>query len=223
MQHGETIELSAAEDGHRFAAYACGVQAPDTPGVVILQEIFGVTGHIRALVERYAGYGFRVVAPALFERLERGVELGYDEVERGRALAGRLALPDAVKDIGAAMEAVQTGAGVAVVGYCYGGALAYLAACELPISAAVGYYGTRTLELLERRAACPLMLHFGALDASLPPPAVQRIHAANPEARVHVYPGAGHGFNCPERDAYHAESAAQAERRTLEFIRRYVG
>ncbi|HEY5790577.1 MAG TPA: dienelactone hydrolase family protein [Gammaproteobacteria bacterium] len=221
MTQGTVIELEA-DDGHRLAGWLAEPEAPRA-GVVILQEIFGVNAHIRALVERYAAHGYRALAPALFDRAERGVELGYDQVEAGRSIVAGLDLEKVVMDIAAATDRAQFGNGVAVVGYCWGGALAYVAAGELPVDCAVDYYGTRVLEWLQRRPHCPVLFHFGADDPTLPPAAVQRIGAANSHCPAYVYPGAGHGFNCDQRASYHAESAALAEQRTLEFIARYTG
>ena len=190
--------------------------------MVIAQEIFGLTGHIRAVTEDYAARGYHAIAPALFDRVQRGVTLDYTDVEQGRALMAKLDLDDVIADIGAAAELVRPAGKVGVVGYCWGGAIADLAACRAEIDAAASYYGRMTLEWLDLRPVCPVIYHFGAEDPLIPPDAVERIRAARPDGEFHVYEGAGHGFNCADRDDYHAPSAELALRRTLEFFDRWL-
>lgn len=209
-------ELTAS-DGHRLGAYE---QHPDgaSASVVIAQEIFGVNPHIRSVVDRYAALGYRAIAPAFFDRIEPGVEIDYaDGIERGLELLAATGDDNAVTDIGAAVAHVAPTGPVAVVGYCWGGLLAWLAAASLPIDAAVGYYGGRINAHLDAVPACPILLHFGDTDPSIPLSAVEEIGAAYPDVPIHVYP-AGHGFNCDVRDSYHEESATLALERTIEFL-----
>jgi len=208
-----------ASDGHELDAYEVH---PDgaTASVVIVQEIFGVNAHIRSVVDRYASFGYRAIAPALFDRGQRGVELGYDD--EGKALGIELVMPiafdAAMLDVGAAVEHVADTGPVGLVGYCFGGSVAWLAAADLPVAAAVGYYGGQVPAMVDRHPNAPVMLHFGELDAGIPLDGVEAVRSAHPEVPVHVYPGADHGFNCDARDSYDARSAAIALGRTLEFF-----
>ncbi|MEO6652896.1 MAG: dienelactone hydrolase family protein [Ilumatobacteraceae bacterium] len=208
-----------ASDGHRADAYE---SHPDgaTATIVVVQEIFGVNAHIRSVVDRFASFGYRAIAPALFDRVEPGVELAYDAagIERGRALATAIRWEPAMLDVAAAVDHVADTGPVAVIGYCFGGSLAWLSASELPIAAAVGYYGGQVVEFIDRTPAVPTMLHFGALDQGIPLDDVAAIADAHPSVPVHVYDGAQHGFNCDARASYHPRSAAIALGRTLEFL-----
>lgn len=212
------IQLTAA-DGHVLDAYE--VHPDGAAGsVVIIQEIFGVNPHIRSVVDRYASFGYRAIAPALFDRVERGIELGYtaDGIERGRSLAMSVRGEPAMSDVAAAVERAADSGPVAVIGYCFGGTLAWLAAGRLPVAAAVGYYGGQIHDLIDQAPKAPTMLHFGALDHAIPLDHVEQISKAHPIVPVHVYEGAQHGFSCDARASYHALSAAVALGRTLEFL-----
>jgi carboxymethylenebutenolidase len=208
-----------ASDRHELDAYE--VQ-PDgaSASIVIVQEIFGVNAHIRSVVDRYASFGYRAIAPALFDRGERGVELGYDDAGRARGieLVMPIAFDAAMLDVTAAVEHVAETGPVAVIGYCFGGSVAWIAACDLPIAAAVGYYGGQIHGMIDREPKVPTMLHFGELDHGIPLDQVTAIAAAHPEVPVHVYEGADHGFNCDARATHDARSAAIALGRTLEFL-----
>lgn len=212
------IRLTAG-DGHELDAYEAG-PADAAAGIVIVQEIFGVNAHIRDVVDRYAALGYRAVAPALFDRLERGLELAYTEenVARGRAMRGAIDWDDTVRDVGAAVAHLAGSGPVGVVGYCYGGSLAWLAAHSLPVAAAVGYYGGQIIQFLDRAPQAPVLLHFGEVDYMIPLSDVEEIRRAHPTVPAHVYPGADHGFNCDARDSYHPEAAPQALERTLAFL-----
>jgi carboxymethylenebutenolidase len=217
------IQLTA-DDSHRLDAYEV---VPDgaSASVVIVQEIFGVNEHIRSVVDRFANLGYRAIAPAMFDRAERGVELDYDAegIERGRDLRSRIDWDDSVLDVGAAVARVAETGPVAVVGYCYGGSMAWLAASSLPIAASVGYYGGQIREFVDRTPRVPTMLHFGALDHAIPLDGVQEVAARYPEVAVHVYADAGHGFSCDARGSYHPESAALAQERTNAFLATHLG
>lgn len=216
---GEFITLTAG-DGHRLNAWASGDGAP---GLVVIQEIFGVNHHIRATADRFAAEGFSVIAPALFDRVEPGIELGYgaEDIERGRALRAKVATGDALRDVAAAVAELRKGGlNVGVVGYCWGGSLAWAAATRLDgVSAAVGYYGGEVAKMADEQPRCPVMLHFGEQDHAIPMSDVRTIRREHPETPVHTYP-AGHGFSCDERGSFHPESHALALSRTLPFLRK---
>ena len=215
-----TIELTAS-DGHALDAYE---SRPETPvaAIVIVQEIFGVNPHIRSVVDGYAVMGFHAIAPALFDRVERGVELGYaqDDVQRGREIRLGIEWDVTMLDVGAAVGHVASDGPVAVIGYCWGGSVAWLAASALPVAAAVGYYGGQITQFLDRPPKCPVLLHFGALDSAIPLDGVAEIGEQYPDVELHVYADADHGFNCDARATYHPESAGLALQRTLSFLSR---
>ena len=222
---GENITL-IAEDGHRLSAYRAAPKGTPRGGLVVIQEIFGVNSHIRNLTDGFAADGYVALAPALFDRVERGYESGYapQDIERGRAVRGKLSIEDAVKDVRAAVnEVAKAGLNVGVVGYCFGGTMAWLAATRIDgVAAAVGYYGGGIADAANERPRCPVMLHFGETDASIPPEHYKKVAAAHPNIPIHIYP-AGHGFSCDERGSYHEPSARTARERTLEFFRTHVG
>lgn len=227
------IELTAP-DGHRFAAYRsdhapAGAHPP--AGVVVVQEIFGVNDHIRDVTDRFGDAGFVAVAPALFDRIERGVELGYDEhgMVHGRQLAwDDLPLDQAVTDVGAAADhlAAELGgaARVAVVGFCFGGMLAAAAAARLHdrIGAAVAYYPSQAAELLtDDRVEAPLLIHLGDRDQRVTIEDGQALARRWPSAEIFRY-DAGHGFNCDRRPGYDAPAAEVAWERTITFLDQHL-
>ena len=217
--YGEGMTRLTAGDGHELDAYELHPHGA-TASIVVVQEIFGVNAHIRSVVDRYASFGYRAIAPALFDRGERNVELGYDDAgkTRGIELVMPIAFDAAMLDVAAAVEHVSDTGPVAVIGYCFGGSVAWIAACDLPIAAAVGYYGGQVHGMRDRTPKAPTMHHFGELDHGIPLDQVQAIAAAHPDVPVHVYEGADHGFNCDARDQYDARSAAIALGRTLQFL-----
>ena len=223
MSKAETITLEAA-DGHHFSAYVSRPAGAPRAGLVVLQEVFGVNGHIRGVADGYATEGFLAIAPALFDRAERGIELGYseDELTRGRALRGAIAPEAVLQDVAAAAAAVAEAGPTAIVGYCWGGLIAWQAAGALDLAVAVGYYGGGIQDNLARAPRCPIMLHFGDKDAFITPEHIAAIRAAYPELPIHTYP-AGHGFNCDQRSDFDPESAALALERTLAFFAEHLG
>ena len=218
---GEYISLTAG-DGHKFQAWRTGAGAP---GLVVIQEIFGVNHHIRNTADRFAAEGFAVIAPALFDRVQPDVELGYgpDDIEKGRALRAKVATEDALRDVAAAIaELRKDGLTVGVVGYCWGGSLAWASSTRLEgVKAAVGYYGGEVARMVDERPRCPVMLHFGEEDHAIPISDVETVRARHPEVEVHTYP-AGHGFSCDERGSFHPESHALALSRTLPFLKKHL-
>lgn len=221
----ETVKLTAA-DGHQFDAYVSHPAGAPIAGLVVLQEIFGVNRHIRSVADGYARDGFLAVAPALFDRVERGVELSYDgpEAKRGMEIRQKLTIDDAMKDVSAALEYVrrQTGRKSGVIGYCFGGLLAWLSATRLHPDVAVGYYAGGIGNFAAETPHAPVQLHFGKLDTHIPAEQVDKVHAAHPEVEIHWYSNAGHGFNCDMRASYNAEAAALARTRALAFLKQHL-
>ena len=218
---GEMIRLTAT-DGHELGAYRADPAGPAKGGLVIIQEIFGLSGHIRTVCDEFAGDGYVAVAPALFDRLEPDLVLAYDEagVARGRALRAEVGWYGPVADIAAAVAVLDPPVGV--VGYCWGGSLAWLAATRVPgVACSVGYYGGHIAEFKEETPQCPVLLHFGEQDAGIPLDDVEAVRAAQPDVPIHLYP-AGHGFNCPDRASYAPESAKLARERTMAFLTHHM-
>lgn len=221
---GRMINLIAA-DGHRFDAWEERPGGAPRGGVVLLQEIFGMTGQLQRCAARYAESGWVVLLPALFDRKERQVQLGYNEFQRAGALASGIAEDEVLRDIDAARVHVAGEAGlpVAAVGFCWGGTLAYLAAARLPVACAVSFYGGGVARLTERlRPAVPVQYHFGATDSFIPEAAIATIRAADPAGEVFVYDGAGHGFCCDDRDSFDAAATRVAEARAQAFLVRHL-
>jgi len=217
---GDQVRIKA-EDGHELDVYVAEPKGEPIAALVVVQEIFGVNAHIRSVADGYAKDGFLAVAPALFDRIERGVELSYEgeDVRKAMSFAKKLTMEDMLKDTSAAIEYAwgRTKKKTGVIGYCAGGSIAWLAACRLEVDAAVGYYGGRIAEFVEEQPKCPVMLHFGGKDAHISQAAVAKIKAAHPEVPVYVY-DAGHGFNCDARASYDAASAKLARERSLGFL-----
>jgi carboxymethylenebutenolidase len=222
---GEMINLTA-EDGFKLGAYKATPKGTPRGALVVIQEIFGVNHHIKNVTDGFAADGYVALAPAIFDRVERGFETGYQpaDIERGRAVRGKLPIEDAVKDVRAAVKELQkTGLKVGVVGYCFGGTLAWLAATRIDgIAAAVSYYGGGVADTAEEKPKCPVIFHWGETDASIPKEHWEKVRKNHPNLTQYVYP-AGHGFQCDERASYHEPSARQARERTIPFFRQHVG
>ncbi len=216
------IILTAA-DGHTLSAYRAGSEDASR-GLVVVQEIFGVNHHMRRVCDTFAEAGYAVISPALFDRTERGVQLGYtpDDVARGVALRAKVSNEDTMADIAAAAAALG-GKKLGIVGYCWGGTIAWLGATRTTkFSAAVGWYGGGIAATRQEVPHCPVQLHFGGIDASIPMLDIRAIRDAQPSVEVFAYDGAGHGFGCDERTSYSATDANEAQGRTLEFFARYL-
>lgn len=219
------IELTAA-DGHRLAAWREG-PTEARRALVVIQEIFGVNHHIRNVCARFAAEGYEVIAPALFDRTERGVEMGYTpaDVARGREL--RAKVPDAgtMADVEAAAAALAApGRKLGIVGYCWGGTVAWWGATRSrSFAAASGWYGGGIAASRDAATTCPVQLHFGEKDHSIPMSDVEAIRAAQPKVELYVYEGAQHGFGCDERGSFSPADAALAQRRTLDFLATHLG
>ncbi len=218
------VTLKAA-DGHELSAYIARPQGEAIAGLVVVQEIFGVNTHIRSVADRYAKDGFLAVAPELFDRVERGVELGYEgaDMQRALGLMAKLNPEKALVDIAAAMEFAhsETKKKVGVIGYCFGGTMAWMAAARLHPAAAVGYYAGRIGNYAGETLTAPVMLHFGKQDAHIPAEEVEKVHAAHPEVEIYWY-DAGHGFNCDARASYNSQAAREARERSLSFLKKHL-
>ncbi len=192
--------------------------------LVVVQEIFGVNAHMRSVAERFAAEGFVAIAPAMFDPVEINVELGYDPVgfAKGRELASALGFDRAVAIVEAAAQLLRDeGRNVGVVGYCWGGSVAFLGNTRLGLPA-VSYYGARTVPFLDAPLRAPMLFHFGTDDSSIPAADIDLHRRKQPDAGVHVYPG-GHAFNRDVDPAhYQAESAGQAQQRTLAFFAEHL-
>lgn len=221
---GEKITLTC-KDGQKIGAYLARPAGTPKGGVVVLQEIFGANQHIRKVADLYAAEGYLAIAPALFDRVEPDLELGYtgDDPKKGMETRGKTELPKTLLDIEAAIEAVRSAGKVGVVGYCWGGTLAYAVAVNLSgVAAAVGYYGGGIAAMSDKKPQIPTMLHFGEKDHSISMADVEKVKANQPQLPIFVYP-AGHGFNCDERASYDKESADTARSRTLAFFAERLG
>lgn len=218
-------QLTSA-DGFTFGAYEALPAGTPKGGIVVIQEIFGVNDHIRSVVDGYASAGYAAIAPQIFDRVEANVELGYTDqadFDKGLKLAFQdLKMPETLTDVAAAVEAMSAHGKVGVVGYCFGGLLTWLSACEVAgVAAASAYYGGGIAGEAARTAKCPVMMHFGEKDAHIPMNEVETVRNAQPDVQVFVY-DADHGFNCDVRASYDATSAATAKERTLAFFDKHL-
>lgn len=220
---GQTVKLTAA-DGFELDAYRADPAGTPKGAVVIIQEIFGVNKHIKEVCDGYAADGYVAIAPALFDRVEKGMELGYDpeSQETGKSTRGKLNWDDSLADAQAAAEAVRDAGKVAIIGYCFGGSVAWLAATRGNFDAAVSYYGGNAADFADEKPKCPIICHIGTEDRGIGPEKVEKIKSAQPDVPVYMYEGAGHGFNCDHRGSYHEESAKLARQRTLDFLAEHI-
>jgi carboxymethylenebutenolidase len=175
----ETIDLRSS-DGQMLSAYRAVPEGKPRGGIVILQEIFGITDHIKWVADGYAAQGYLVIAPSLFDRIRPGIVLSYSDIEDAREIMVQLDRDKVVEDMTAAINAARDGGKVAAIGYCWGGSLADLAACRIGVDAAVSYYGRMTVEWLDEQPQCPVIYHYGADDFLIPPELVEQISAGRP-------------------------------------------
>jgi len=221
---GKFVELTAA-DGARISAWRAEPSGTPRGAVVIAQEIFGVNGHIRDLCGGYAADGYLAIAPALFDRYEANVDIGYtpEDIAKGREIKAKAGIDNALADVAAAHDAVASAGKVAVIGYCWGGYVAWMAAARLSgFACAVPYYGGGILDAQGERPRCPVMAHFGELDRGIPIAGVREFAARHPEVQVFTY-AADHGFNCDRRGSYDPVASKLARERTIDFLHRNVG
>lgn len=220
-----TIKIKTL-DGHTLDGYLASPAGTPTAGLLVLQEIFGVTAHMRHVTDEFARHGFLALAPALFDRVKPGTELPYTRIDEGRTLMQKLPIDDVASDLAGSVAALRArlpaGTKVGAVGYCWGGAIADLAACRAGVDAAVSYYGRANVGWLDEKPRCPILYHFGAKDPLIPPEIVAQIRDGRPGAPAFVYPEAGHGFSCDERPEFHEPSHRVALERTLAFLRQHL-
>jgi carboxymethylenebutenolidase len=221
---GQQFTLTTT-DKHSLGAYRADPQGKPKGGLVVVQEIFGVNHHIRAMCDRFAAIGYAAIAPAVFDRFVRDFECGYtpDEIAHARSYLGNLNWDHMVADMAAAVEQLKGVGPVGVVGYCMGGTAAFLAACRIPgLSAAVAYYGGMIGKFADEKPKCPLQMHFGEKDEGIPMATVEEIKKKQPQAETYVYPNAAHGFSCDERASYNKEATDLAWTRTQEFLTKHM-
>jgi carboxymethylenebutenolidase len=219
---GSTIELHAA-DGHTLSGYRAGPEEAPR-GLVVIQEIFGVNRHMREVCDEFAAQGYAVIAPALFDRVQRGVELGYrpEDMAAGREMRAKVPEAGTLADVEAAAKAFG-GARLGIVGYCWGGTVAWWGATRThAFKAAVGWYGGGIAGTCTEHPNCPVQLHFGEQDRGIPLSDVEKIRQAQPGVEIFVYEGAGHGFGCTDRDSFKRDARDLAQERTLSFLEAHL-
>jgi carboxymethylenebutenolidase len=218
MSQAHKISLTAA-DGHILTAFVAQPDQTAKGGIVILQEVFGITGHMKELIEQYAGLGYLAIVPALFDRAAPDTVVAYSDPNTGRSLATQSNERELLLDIDAAISYLkETVNDVVVSGYCWGGSLSYLTACELDVKAAVSYYGTRTVSYLTKRPKCPVQFHFGGLDELISSEVIEQTKKALPDEEYFIYQEAGHGFNCTDRASFDPVASDLALTRVLGFF-----
>jgi len=221
---GKTIQLKAA-DGHSFDAYVAEPSGKPRGAVVVIPEIFGINVHIRSVADGYAADGYLAVAPALYDRVQRKYETAYTqpEIQAGVVIKDQISNDTALADAQAAINFAQSAGKVGIVGYCWGGAIAWYAAARATgLAAAVSYYGGGVPELKDEQPKVPTMFHFGETDQSIPIEKAREVAAAHPDVTSYFY-AAGHGFNCDMRGSYNEPAAKEARARTVEFFGKHLG
>jgi carboxymethylenebutenolidase len=221
---GQDIKLTAS-DNFQLGGYRADPASAPKAAVVVIQEIFGVNHHIRAICDRFAGNGYVAIAPAIFDRIEPNFQSGYspEEIAVARKFVANPDWTAMLRDSQAAIDAVKDVGPVGIIGFCLGGSVAYAAATKLSgLSAAIGYYGGAIVRFADDTPKVPTQLHFGEKDAGIPLSDVDIIRSLRPDVEIHVYPGAQHGFNCDERASYDAANAAVAKQRSLDFLARHL-
>jgi carboxymethylenebutenolidase len=222
---GKHFSLTAA-DKHQLGAYRADPKGTPKGGIVVVQEIFGVNQHIRAVCDRFANEGFVAVAPALFDRSQRNFECGYTppEIENARKFIAKPDWDAMLRDTDAAIKELKSVGPIAIVGFCMGGSIAFLSAARLSgLRAAVAYYGGRIVAFADEKPKCPTQMHFGEKDQSIPMTDVDIIKQKRPDCEIYVYKDAGHGFHCDERGSYHQASRDLAWERTTAFLKNHMG
>jgi carboxymethylenebutenolidase len=217
---GQQIQLKAS-DGFGLGGYRADAAGKAKGALVVIQEIFGVNHHMRNVCDRFAALGYTSLAPAIFDRAKRDVDLGYDDAaaDEGVKLRAAIKLEDTLRDVQATIDALQSVGKVCVIGYCWGGSLAFLAATRLSgLACAVGYYGGKIAAHASEKPKVPTILHFGEKDQGIPMTDVEKVITERPEVKVYTYP-AGHGFSCDERAAYDKSATEKALQVTLAFLK----
>jgi carboxymethylenebutenolidase len=217
---GQDVTLTSS-DGFKLGAYRADPKGTPKGAIVVIQEIFGVNHHIRAVTDRLADEGYVAIAPAVFDRVEKNFQTDYspEDIAKGREMAGKVDQKAMLRDTQAAIDAVKGSGKVGITGFCMGGTVTFNAAAELSgLSAAVAYYGGQIAKNVDKKLKVPTMMHFGEKDAGIPMPDVEKIKAKQPTAETFVYENAQHGFHCDERASYDKKSADTAWVRTLDFF-----
>ena len=221
---GTKLTLTTS-DNHTLGAYRADPTGTPKGGMVVIQEIFGVNKNIRHVCDTLAGHGYVAIAPAVFDRFERDFESGYsaDEIARARGFLGGLNWDHLMADTAAALANLKGVGPVGIIGFCLGGSVAFLAACRVPgFVSAVGFYGGAIAKFADEKPRCPVQLHFGEKDDSIPMTMVEEIKAKQPQADIHVYPGAPHAFTNEDRAGYAKDAADLAWKRTFAFLDKTV-
>jgi carboxymethylenebutenolidase len=221
---GKDLKLTAS-DNFQLGAYRADPNAAPKGAVVVIQEIFGVNHHIRAVCDRLAGEGYVAIAPSIFDRIEPNFTSGYspDEIAIARKFVANPDWTAMLRDTQAAIDAVKSIGPIGIIGFCLGGSIAYAAATKLSgLKAAVGYYGGAIVRFAGDKPNVPTQLHFGEKDANIPLSDVETIKAKRPDVEVYIYPGAQHGFHCDERASYDKTSADIAWPRSLDFFAKHL-
>lgn len=229
---GEYIKIKS-KDNKEFSGYLCTSSTGRGPGLLLVQEIFGINSHIREVAELYAQDGFTVLAPDLFWRAEPGIQLSYNEKDfaKGLELYGKLDMEQAINDLSCAVDTLrllpETTSKVGAVGYCLGGLIAYKLACRDIVDASVAYYGGGTDQALDeaKNLTRPLLMHFAEADKFIPKTAIEKIRttlAGKSNVTIYTYPNVDHGFNCDQRGSYNRQSAMLAFARSSAFLHRWL-
>jgi carboxymethylenebutenolidase len=222
---GKHIELTAS-DGHKFQAYVAEPSGKPKGALIVVMEIFGVNSHIRRVTDEYAGDGYLAIAPQFFDRVQKGLDVGYtgQDLELARSLMQKMNLNDPLKDVEAAKQHVSSAGKVGIIGFCWGGSLAFKSAANVNgLACAVAYYGGSIPNIVDEKPKCPVMFHWGETDQSIPMEKAKMVAEKHKDQIHHFYPGAGHGFNCEQRGSFNAESSKTARQRTLEFLKKHIG
>ena len=225
----EWVQLKAA-DGHELSAYIAKPEGKPLGALVVIQEIFGVNAHIRSVADGYAKDGFLVIAPALFDRIEKGVELKYEGEDMQKAVGfyQKLNPETALLDVAAAFKHIKADDyKVGVIGYCYGGFMSWLSATRGPSvrmapACAVGYYAGGIGNVATEQPSCPVLLNFGGKDSHIGPEQIEAVRTAHPDVEIFIYDEAEHGFNCDARSSYNPEAAKLARQRSLAFLKAHI-
>ena len=221
---GQDVTLTSS-DGFKLGAYRADPKGTPKGAIVVIQEIFGVNHHIRAVTDRVADEGYVAIAPAVFDRLEKNFQTGYspEDMTKARAAVGKVDFGAMLRDTQAAIDAVKGAGKVGITGFCMGGTVTFLAAADLTgLSAAVAYYGGQIAKNVDKKTKVPTMMHFGEKDAGIPLPDVEAIKSKHPNAEIFVYDNAQHGFHCDERASYDKKSADTAWKRTMDFFGKHL-
>jgi carboxymethylenebutenolidase len=221
---GKQFSLTAS-DSFKLGAYRADPAGAPKGGIVVIQEIFGVNHHIRAVCDSFAKEGYAAVAPALFDRTQPNYESGYTppEIEKSRAFVAKPDWDAMMRDTDAAIKELKAAGPIGIVGFCMGGTIAFLAATRLSgLSAAVAYYGGRIAAFADEKPRCAVQMHFGEKDQSIPLTDVDTIKQKRPDCEIFVYKDAGHGFHCDERGSFHKESRDLAWQRTTAFLQKHM-